>query len=149
MQRPLPDITQHSHKTNFHVPGGIGTHNPSNRVATGIGKIVINNNKSQNKRADDPARTSHKYENMNSTYYALLVLQPWFIVLEHFSFTSRALCQYTSSLYLSNLNSAYVLHGIHQSKKRQVVAKPTALWTTATGQKDPADYSLWPKCFVI
>jgi hypothetical protein len=32
-QRPLPDNTQHSQTTNIHVPGGIRTRNPSNRVA--------------------------------------------------------------------------------------------------------------------
>ena len=32
-QRPLPDITQHSHQTDIHAPGGIRTRNPSKREA--------------------------------------------------------------------------------------------------------------------
>ena len=32
-QRPLPDNTQHSQRTNIHAPGGIRTHNLSRRAA--------------------------------------------------------------------------------------------------------------------
>jgi len=32
-QRPLPDRTQHTRETNFHVPCGIGTHNLRRRAA--------------------------------------------------------------------------------------------------------------------
>jgi len=32
-QRPLPDNTQHSQKTDIHFPGGIQTRNPSKRAA--------------------------------------------------------------------------------------------------------------------
>jgi hypothetical protein len=33
-QRPLPDNTQHSQRTDIHGPGGIRTRNPSKRAAT-------------------------------------------------------------------------------------------------------------------
>jgi hypothetical protein len=35
-QRPLPDNTQQSQETHIHAPGGIRTHIPSKRAATGI-----------------------------------------------------------------------------------------------------------------
>jgi len=49
-QRPLPDNTQHSQKTDFHGPGGIRTHNLSRRAAadlclrpsgTGTGQYLV------------------------------------------------------------------------------------------------------------
>ena len=36
-QRSLPDNTQQSQQTNNHAPGGIRSHNPSRRAATGTG----------------------------------------------------------------------------------------------------------------
>ena len=33
MEKPLPDNTQHSQETDMHGPGGIRTHNPSERAA--------------------------------------------------------------------------------------------------------------------
>ena len=35
-QRPLPDNTQHSQQTDIHAPGGIRTHNPSQRAAADL-----------------------------------------------------------------------------------------------------------------
>ena len=35
-QRPLPDNTQHSQQTDIHAPGGIQTHNLSDRAAADL-----------------------------------------------------------------------------------------------------------------
>jgi len=35
-QRPLPNNTQHAQKKKIHAPGGIRTHNPSQRAATDV-----------------------------------------------------------------------------------------------------------------
>jgi hypothetical protein len=41
VQRPLPDNTQHSQQTDIHAPGGIRTHIPSKRAATGFDRQIF------------------------------------------------------------------------------------------------------------
>jgi hypothetical protein len=112
-------------------------------------KYVINNNKSQKMGADAPARTSHNCEDMKSTYCPLLVLQPWFIVLEQFNFTSRALRHYSLSLYLSNLNCCLCSAWDTCEQKPTSCCKICRSVDHSNRSKDPADLPPRPSCFVI
>jgi hypothetical protein len=85
-------------------------------------KYDSNHDKSQKKEADAPVRTSHKYENMKSAVYPLLVLQRSLIVVEHV-ISHPAICASTIYHFICPiLTLVYILHGMNLSRNRHAVA---------------------------